>query len=157
MKCRRSDYYEPSTYNDFYAHCWRLLLARHFSEYETKILVAKTRNLLRQVQARLQSSVVYARFMLPLFWAYGFQYNIFVGLVAGVNCGLHFAVDDLKANKKKINLWQDQLIHIVQIVITALLVPFLYLLWEKLNFFRKSCGKSLTNPKKYAIIVVSNG
>jgi hypothetical protein len=29
--------------------------------------------------------------------------------------------------------------------------------WKKLNFFRKSCEKLLTNPKKYAIIVVSNG
>lgn len=64
--------------------------------------------------------------MLPLFWVYGFQYNIFVGLVAVLNCFVHLTVDDLKANKKKINLWQDQLIHIVQIIITALLVPFLY-------------------------------
>ena len=64
--------------------------------------------------------------MLPLFWVYGFQYNIFVGLVAGLNCFVHLTVDDLKANKKKINLWQDQLIHIVQIIITAIVVPFLY-------------------------------
>ena len=64
--------------------------------------------------------------MLPLFLVYGFQYNIFVGLVAGLNCFVHLTVDDLKANKKKINLWQDQLIHIVQIIITALVVPFLY-------------------------------
>lgn len=31
---------------------------------------------------------------------------------------LHMAVDDLKANKKKINLIQDQTIHFIQIVLT---------------------------------------
>ena len=70
--------------------------------------------------------------MLPLFfvyeYVYGFQDNIFVDLVFWLNCFVHFTVDDLKANEKKINLWQDQLIHIVQIVITALVVPFLYTL-----------------------------
>ena len=40
----------------------------------------------------------------------------FVMLV--VNCVIHFRVDDLKANFKKINLVQDQLIHICQIVLT---------------------------------------
>ena len=64
--------------------------------------------------------------MLPLFLVYGFNYNIYVGIVMLANWKIHYAVDDLKANKKKINLWQDQLIHIVQIIITALVVPFLY-------------------------------
>lgn len=36
------------------------------------------------------------------------------------NCAIHFIVDDTKANKKKINLIQDQLIHLAQIVITWL-------------------------------------
>ena len=36
------------------------------------------------------------------------------------NCVIHFIVDDTKANKKKMNLIQDQLIHLVQIVITWL-------------------------------------
>ena len=40
----------------------------------------------------------------------------FVMLVA--NCVVHFGVDDLKANFKKINLVQDQLIHVCQIVLT---------------------------------------
>jgi hypothetical protein len=35
------------------------------------------------------------------------------------NTIIHAAVDDLKANKLKINLWQDQLSHMVQIVGTA--------------------------------------
>lgn len=34
------------------------------------------------------------------------------------NMAIHFVVDDLKANKKKINLIQDQSIHMLQIVLT---------------------------------------
>lgn len=34
------------------------------------------------------------------------------------NMIIHFVVDDLKANKRKINLIQDQTIHLVQILIT---------------------------------------
>ena len=35
------------------------------------------------------------------------------------NVVIHSFVDDLKANREKINLWADQLIHIIQIIITA--------------------------------------
>lgn len=35
-----------------------------------------------------------------------------------VNAVIHGVVDNLKANKKIINLWIDQLIHIIQILIT---------------------------------------
>lgn len=35
-----------------------------------------------------------------------------------INMAIHFVVDDLKANKKKINLIQDQSIHMLQIVLT---------------------------------------
>lgn len=34
------------------------------------------------------------------------------------NAAIHAGVDDLKANKKMINLIQDQIIHLVQIVVT---------------------------------------
>lgn len=51
---------------------------------------------------------VYLKLNLPVLF--------FVMLV--VNCVIHFCVDDLKANFKKINLVQDQLIHICQIVST---------------------------------------
>ena len=64
--------------------------------------------------------------MLPLLWVYGFQYNVWVGLVAGLNVATHWFVDDLKANKKKINLVTDQTIQLIQIIITAILVPILY-------------------------------
>lgn len=41
------------------------------------------------------------------------------------NLIVHMFVDDLKANKKKINLIQDQSIHMVQIIITWLLLMIL--------------------------------
>ena len=42
------------------------------------------------------------------------------------NIIIHFIVDDLKANKKKINLVQDQLIHLLQVVITWLCYFYIY-------------------------------
>lgn len=35
-----------------------------------------------------------------------------------INIIIHFITDDLKANKRRINLIQDQLIHLMQIIIT---------------------------------------
>lgn len=56
--------------------------------------------------------------MLPIAIYYGF--NIGVGYVIAmfVNTIVHAVIDDLKANKKKINLWVDQAFHLVQIAIT---------------------------------------
>ena len=42
------------------------------------------------------------------------------------NLIIHFVADDLKANKKKINLIQDQSIHLVQIVVTWILYLFVW-------------------------------
>lgn len=44
-------------------------------------------------------------------------YVIFV-----VNLAVHAYVDNLKANKHKINLWQDQLIHLAQIILTFIIL-----------------------------------
>ena len=45
--------------------------------------------------------------------------NVVVVVVAFVvNLCIHMFVDDMKANKKKINLIQDQLIHLAQVVAT---------------------------------------
>ena len=38
------------------------------------------------------------------------------------NTTIHAIVDDLKANRKRLNLIQDQLLHLAQIVITATLI-----------------------------------
>ena len=59
--------------------------------------------------------------MLPLMYAVDFKVNPFLLFMFISNVLMHAIIDDLKANKKWINLWQDQLIHIYQIVVTALL------------------------------------
>jgi hypothetical protein len=46
--------------------------------------------------------------------------HILVAVIA--NTIVHAVVDDLKANRKRLNLIQDQLLHLVQIVITATLI-----------------------------------
>ncbi len=64
--------------------------------------------------------------MLPLF-VYCFIFGgmcyplLFVG-----NIVIHFVVDDMKANKRRINLVQDQLAHILQIIITWALWFYIY-------------------------------
>ena len=59
--------------------------------------------------------------MLPLTYAVGFKVNSFLLLLFVSNVLIHAIIDDLKANKQAINLWYDQLIHICQIAMTALL------------------------------------
>ena len=41
-----------------------------------------------------------------------------------INTGVHAVVDDLKANRYKLNLWTDQFIHIWQMLITFYIVVF---------------------------------
>lgn len=60
--------------------------------------------------------------MLPLAIFMKFIIDIlFIGLFIA-NVVIHFIVDDLKANKKKLNLIQDQTIHVAQILLTCLLI-----------------------------------
>lgn len=42
------------------------------------------------------------------------------------NLVIHFIVDDLKANRHKLNLIQDQCIHIIQIIITWYIMIIMY-------------------------------
>lgn len=60
--------------------------------------------------------------MLPIFIVSKFQIGVFMCLVFLANWIIHAVVDDLKANKKKINLIQDQVIHLVQICVTFILL-----------------------------------
>lgn len=55
-------------------------------------------------------------FMLPMIFINGM--SILFLVLFGINLILHVFIDDLKANKFKINLVQDQLLHYVQIIIT---------------------------------------
>ena len=62
---------------------------------------------------------------LPLFISHFFGIQLNESLIIGLfsfNLGLHVIVDNLKANQLKINLIQDQLIHICQIIITGVLL-----------------------------------
>ena len=57
--------------------------------------------------------------MLPIVIATQWSVSgLFMGLFF-TNVIIHSFVDDLKANKGKINLWVDQIIHLIQIIITA--------------------------------------
>ena len=74
-----------------------------------------------------------ALFMHAFSWAFMIVIPyIIVGASQYVICGaiitntiIHAIVDDLKANKNKINLVEDQTIHIIQIFITWLVVGLL--------------------------------
>jgi len=46
--------------------------------------------------------------------------NNFIWWLIPINCCIHFVVDDLKANRFKINLIIDQTIHFIQIILTFL-------------------------------------
>lgn len=54
---------------------------------------------------------------LPIFFFYAVNWW-WPLITVFVNCGIHYFVDDLKANKYRINLVQDQTIHFAQIIVT---------------------------------------
>ena len=63
--------------------------------------------------------------MLPVAAYMGFRpTNIFFVMLA-VNSVIHALVDDLKANKHKINLIADQCIHLMQIAVTAVVLLYI--------------------------------
>ena len=62
--------------------------------------------------------------MLPIAVALSFNISWFFLVYFLLNVFVHALVDDLKANRKKINLWQDQLIHMWQIAVTAIVMLF---------------------------------
>lgn len=59
--------------------------------------------------------------MLPIAFINGFDIGVKFLIVFMVNLIIHAFTDDLKANKFKINLWIDQIIHLCQIVLTAII------------------------------------
>lgn len=60
--------------------------------------------------------------MLPIAYSLSFNINIAFLIAFIVNVIIHAITDDLKANKRKINLWEDQIIHLIQIGLTAYIV-----------------------------------
>lgn len=59
--------------------------------------------------------------MLPIAYVNSFAVDASFVIIFAMNVIIHAMIDDLKANEKKINLWVDQLIHISQIVATAII------------------------------------
>lgn len=57
--------------------------------------------------------------MLPLAYVYSFNVDVLFVVIFLENAFCHGVTDNLKANKRTINLWTDQLIHMAQIAITA--------------------------------------
>lgn len=57
--------------------------------------------------------------MLPIAVVNGFDMSISFLIAFMINLAVHAFTDDLKANKRKINLWTDQIIHLCQIALTA--------------------------------------
>lgn len=57
--------------------------------------------------------------MLPIAYSLSFILNASFLIAFVVNATIHAFTDDLKANKRKINLWEDQAIHMTQILFTA--------------------------------------
>jgi len=72
--------------------------------------------------ALLMHSISWAfMIMLPIALYLDFNVNMTFVLVFVINTLLHMWCDDLKANKKRINLWHDQILHIGQIAYTAMI------------------------------------
>jgi hypothetical protein len=59
--------------------------------------------------------------MLPIALILNFKISILFLIIFVCNMALHAATDNLKANKFKINLIVDQIIHLGQIIITAII------------------------------------
>lgn len=59
--------------------------------------------------------------ILPMYFLTSVMDNILISLIL-FNTIIHAYVDNLKANKYKINLIVDQIIHIIQIILTYLII-----------------------------------
>lgn len=59
--------------------------------------------------------------MLPIAYIKGFHIDEAFFVIFVNNLMIHAVVDDLKANERVINLWTDQIIHLCQIVLTAII------------------------------------
>ena len=66
---------------------------------------------------------VFERITIPFIGNIPIFVLVIIGIII-VNTGIHYFIDDLKANKRKINLWQDQLAHVAQIGLTIWFIIF---------------------------------
>lgn len=63
--------------------------------------------------------------MLPIALVVKFNVNIYFIIMFILNVYIHATVDNMKANRKEINLIQDQTFHIVQIIVTFMVLVVL--------------------------------
>lgn len=87
---------KQESYNDFYKYDYIVALIMHSFSWAFMVMV-------------------------PIALVMSFSASIWFAITMLANTVVHCVVDDLKANKKKINLVHDQSIHVVQIVITFVL------------------------------------
>ena len=75
------------------------------------------------IMALIMHSISWAfMIMLPIAYYKPWCVNGLFAIVFAFNVAVHAIVDHLKANAKRINLWHDQLIHMLQIALTAVLL-----------------------------------
>lgn len=60
--------------------------------------------------------------MLPIAYVQQFDASYKFAIIFAFNVAIHAFVDNMKANWKMINLWQDQAVHLLQIGMTFLLL-----------------------------------
>ena len=60
--------------------------------------------------------------MLPIAFTMSFQINVLFMVVFIANMIVHAMTDNEKANRFTINLWLDQIVHLSQITITAIIL-----------------------------------
>ena len=58
--------------------------------------------------------------MLPIAFIKEFELGLSFLIAFVLNLLIHAMTDDLKANKRQINLWTDQIVHLCQIATTAI-------------------------------------
>lgn len=57
--------------------------------------------------------------MLPIAYVYNFEIGLMFLIIFIANVIIHAITDHMKANDRLINLWKDQMIHMIQIAVTA--------------------------------------
>ena len=60
--------------------------------------------------------------MLPCAYVQSFTINYVFIIIFVVNVAMHAIIDHMKANWKVINLWHDQILHMIQIVGTFMIL-----------------------------------
>lgn len=96
---KQKSYWEQNAPDELYKHDYIMALFMHSFSWAFMIMVVPSVYTLINTTNTNNASLVIALFFL-------------------INLCIHMVVDNLKANLKKINLVQDQLCHLVQILVT---------------------------------------